>query len=346
MRTIKRFFFKKLAGNFKVNEVNTDIENLNKKLAELYNKNTTLDKALNALSNDLEIQSKGISTEKKLRLISNRAKISSAIDDSIFIFTIPKSGTTYTINFLANYICNIKEEKPVSIAFENLVENGVFHTFDTPLLNYNVNDTQLYEKSVKSISTKNSTIARKTQYSHILGTHKYHSSYLFDKAILLYRNPLDFLVSIYNFEYVKRGISTPFEQVVKEKLSGNEFSYIERFKLQLKLSKEYGAHHVSYEDLILYPKLTFTNMLNYLEIPVDEKLLNLSMEMSSIKNVIEQESKSGKILLGSERGLQGSFITSGKIGQWTEYFDDELFSYVKKTLEDNDISLNLFQYEN
>lgn len=339
--------------------VDSRIKKLDMQLVSLACKNdalTSKNDALTSKSDALETQiksivprvdklTKAVDAEKKLRIESNRSLISKSIPNSIFVCTIPKSGTTYTINFLANYIVNLNTELTEKVRFDELVQNGVFHTVDTPLLMKNIDDISQYSKSISSISSSNNAISRNCSFDHIIGTHKYHESYNFNKAIFLYRNPLDFLVSIYNFEYVKKGIDKPFSECVKEKLAGSEYSFVERYMRQSELCSKYGALHVSYESIMKDPKSAFTSILDYLAIPVVNETLELALEYSSIDSVKEQEKSSGKILLGSERGLKGSFITSGKIGQWKDYYDDALLDYVRSTLASYGLDLDDFIYE-
>ncbi|WP_373941882.1 sulfotransferase domain-containing protein [Vibrio chagasii] len=286
-----------------------------------------------------------IKKEQDLRCFLYRQIVARTIPKSIFVCSIPKCGTTYTINFLSNYVANIDTKDPVQVNFDQLVQNGVFHTVDTPMFNPNVTDLNLYKANIASLLSQDTTISNKSNYSHIIGTHKLHDNYKYNKAIFLYRNPLDFLVSLYNFEYTKKGLSKDFSEMVREKLSGNEFSFVSRYLEQLKSCQNEQALHISYESLMISPRETFSKILDYLDLPIQDNTLEQALEFSSIKSVKEFESKSNKILIGASRGLKGSFITSGKIGQWKDYFDEELLEYVKNCLEENNIDFNTFVYE-
>ncbi|WP_333913721.1 sulfotransferase domain-containing protein [Vibrio coralliirubri] len=347
---------KKLLENKLFSRINGSIEDMSDRLKmndeKQRNKFLKLEEKIDLLNDKIstiEIRSNAcdlsIRKEQDLRCFFYRQIVTRTIPSSIFVCSIPKCGTTYTINFLANYVTNIDSKYPVQVNFDQLIQNGVFHTVDTPMFTPNVTDLNLYKANVASLLSVNTSISNKSKYSHIIGTHKFQDNYEYNKGVFLYRNPLDFLVSLYNFEYKKKGLEKDFSEMVREKLSGDEFSFVSRYLEQIKLCNATQSLHISYESLMIAPHETFSKILDYLELPIQDELLNQALEYSSIKSVKEFENKSDKILIGSNRGLKGSFITSGKIGQWKDYFDEDLIQYVKVCLEENDIDFDTFVYE-
>ncbi len=177
-------------------------------------------------------------------------------------------------------------------------------------------------------------------HSHIALNYDFWS-----KCICLYRNPLDFVVSSFFFHKFKRGKSTKHpRKILLRRLK----SFGETYSKQLQLENDFPdtCIRVSYEELIKNPLEVFSKMLNFIGLPYHEKMVLKAMENSSKDKVKEMEQKRGAAIVVPEgTKFKGSFINSGKIGQWKVFFNDNDLRKAEKILEGFNLSLNDFVLE-
>jgi hypothetical protein len=243
-----------------------------------------------------------------------------------------KSGTTYSLIFLANYLNYIFGDKS-PVTFDQMQNNFFFHSADRQI---DKKDLGPLLRHKKSISNKIPTI---------IHTHSNIQGGLWAKNISLYRNPLDYIISSYYFHHINRGkrIKHP-RNVMKDKLE----DFIDTYTTQRDILKKYPEKSLqkSYEDLIQNPQEVFTEMIHFLNLDYNEQALIQSMENSSQKSIKKMEEVRGKsIVVRPSIDFNGSFIRSGKIGEWKEYFKDKDLKKIEKILNEKDISLNQFTLE-
>ena len=70
----------------------------------------------------------------------------------------------------------------------------------------------------------------------------------------------------------------------------------------------------------------------------------MAIEFSSIKNMRKQEEKRGKPIHSPE-GFQGSFVRSGQVAQWKEFFAEADLSEINAKLQERGLSLDEFDIE-
>lgn len=141
--------------------------------------------------------------------------------------------------------------------------------------------------------------------------------------ILLYRNPLDQIVSWYFYEYInKRKMEVDLDDIL-DTLIRNYSRHYYRTKLLHSVNPE-QTFLVSYEELISKPLKKMVEILSFLELPVDEQLINLCINASSRKAVQKEESEKGTTIHSNSLSVK-SFIRSGDIGDWKNYLSGESF---------------------
>lgn len=113
--------------------------------------------------------------------------------DSIWIYTLMKSGTTYTLLFLSNYYNYLYGNKK-AVDYDEMKNSFIHHSIDMEI---GKNKLDQYFQSIN----KSSIIKPK-----IIHTHTFIESELWKKNISIYRNPMDFIISSYFYWYINRGI--------------------------------------------------------------------------------------------------------------------------------------------
>ncbi len=252
--------------------------------------------------------------------------------DGIWIYTLMKSGTTYTLLFLSNYL-NLLYGDGYSVDYDRMQKEFFFHTAEK---NIGGKDIGNLIENRKSISEK---------IPNVIHTHVPLNYNLWDKCICLYRNPLDYIISSFFFHKVKRGKITKHPLTILENRLEN---FGETCKKQLQLEKDFPNRciRISYENLITNPFDVFSQMVRFLGLPYHEDMVLAAMENSSVDKVKEMEKKRGAaIVVPVGAKYTGSFINSGKIGQWKKYFDEKDLKKAESILNGFDLSLNDFVLE-
>lgn len=253
-------------------------------------------------------------------------------EDSVWLFTIPKSGTTYTMLFLVNYLSKLYTQDESRIGYGDMMKGHFIHTVHNFAKK---NDLVPFLRGRKNILDEN------TPYSDLLSTHVMVEGGLWSRNISLYRNPLDFLISFYFYKYKNRRkhLTHPRKIIIKELNR-----WIKLYKQQLALKELYNDRvlMMCYEEVIRNPKMSFTAIIDFLGLSFDEEALNFALRASSSDQLKEEEVKSGSAVVAPRGKYSGSFIRSGKIGQWKEYFNEKDLDLVRSILNRNGISLDSF----
>jgi hypothetical protein len=255
---------------------------------------------------------------------------------TITLISIPKSGTNLFRVLFYNYMCKLSGDETLknydhlTSDFPNTVENYV----------------RLNVKKVNKIILPK-------PYSDFTYTHNIRDAKncMSPPYIGLYRNPFDFFVSYYFFKYKTRlnpsaEVSSPADLI---DLRLNYF--IDRFKKLKKLEKENKLILLSYEELFENGTEQLRKVTEWLDIPFDRSMAQLSTIHSSIDKAKEFENKVGyfhtkdrsnahKIFIESAK-----FVRNGSIGQWRQYFSDAQKNHVLNSLSNNGINPDQFIFE-
>jgi hypothetical protein len=260
---------------------------------------------------------------------------------SIVIISIPKSGTNMTKLLLANYL---------NLTFEGRSDVTTYDEMHTRMF---YSDVQVRGLDRSNKPGKGRVVQRHTPYRHVVHTHGHGPKMrlfapLNRKAryLLLYRNPLDNLISsfFYHFRYRPELADehTHPRQIIDQRLP----LFIKNYSYQRELAaRNSHVRQFSYESLFLHKAETFTDILGFLDIPVNPETVEHAVEFSSLKSVREQEKQRKKAIHQDIPGFKGSFVRSGKVGQWKEFFSPEDVARIKDRLAAHQISLDEFVLE-
>jgi len=209
----------------------------------------------------------------------------------------------------------------------------IYHSIDVEIKRDNLNKyfSRINESSV--ISPK------------IIHTHTFIESEFWKKNISIYRNPLDFIISSYFYWYINRGkkVSHPRKKI--DRFIGE---FIKVYKKQLYLKDKFpnSVLMFCYEELIRNPEKIFKEVISFLNLNMDESALNFALINSSRKKIKAMEANRGEAIVKRD-GIKfsGSFIRSGKIGEWKEFFNDKDLIYIENKLKFHNINLKNFIIE-
>ena len=140
--------------------------------------------------------------KKLIRLLFNILKL----NKSIILLTIPKSGTNYLRLILTNYFINIDSLSSEFIYVNYDYMNSYFPFNKNDAFNTNNVFSSKEDGIPKIFQKKYHTFCYDhLHYQHILfhlNISDLHQIVAGKKNILLYRNPLDYLISTYHYNYL------------------------------------------------------------------------------------------------------------------------------------------------
>jgi hypothetical protein len=166
------------------------------------------------------------------------------------------------------------------------------------------------------------------------------------KVLHIYRNPLDFCVSIYFFRYKYR---TSFAGAIADPVEAMD-DHLEEYAANYRSYREAAGRgnsnilRVSYEDLITFPAPTFRMILRWLGVEANIDLVEIATQYSSKESMRIIEDRDGPI--DSVIDVAGGrFVRDGSIGQWKKYFKPKDLELAQSKLERFGVNLNEFTLE-
>jgi len=271
------------------------------------------------------------SDKKAIDQIKKNALIALSID-SVWVYTLMKSGTTYSLLFLSNYLNSIYGDGS-KVSYDQMQDNFFFHSSERRLKSKDLGQLIVNRRNISS------------EIPSIIHTHEFIDHNLWKQNISLYRNPLDYLISFYFYFYKKRGkyVNHP-RKIIEDRLP----KFVKVYNHQKDLKEQFSdtCLWLSYEQLMNAPFEIFAEMIKFLGYEYNEELILQAMENSSKKSVQQmEEERGGALVVSIRKKFSGSFVRSGKIGEWKEYFNDKDLKQVEAVLNASQLSLNQFVLE-
>jgi len=261
----------------------------------------------------------------------------------IAVCSIAKSGTTYFRLVFANYVQLVYGDPDQRIDYAELSQRF----FPNRILSSMRPDLE-YEPAPPG------HVIRRAGYEDFLWDHSWEYAHLLgrgSRVVHLYRNPLDALVSQYFYFWENRPEKERIHKEVPGSPIRDPFSFLPYFL------PEYSRHYrrlrhlarsksnvlrVPYEKLIGDPIPTYADTLRWLGLDVDSSAVEEAVARSGKKAVRAEEAETGNAI-HAWPGFKGSFIRSGRIGEWREYLSDSQVEEIRRELAGRDISLDEFQ---
>jgi len=263
--------------------------------------------------------------------------------DMLIVGTVARSGTHYAMLLLANYIAHSAGQKDgyspseMNDLFPNNWHLSYLNYHNIPFGPYNNRSIAVPDKRINCLGVNEIT------RSHAVFQRVFWKN---SKVLHLYRNPLDYSVSLYNYKHKKRPdlpdrLASP-NDVLELKFE----NYVAMYKsyVQAARSGKYRLFRLAYEELIRSPEFYLDAILRWMGLEPSADIVVKAVESSSIKRTKEQEAK-GSVVNPTALGLKGSFISSGVVGQWRSHYSDSEFRYWEQKFESEGINLNSFILE-
>lgn len=223
------------------------------------------------------------------------------LNNHAWIFTLPKSGTTYTLLFLANYKAKIYDRGAPDVDFQSLNGMEVYHSLRTG-------------KSLSDLQSKSTP-------NSIYHTHDYPACN-FSRAVGLFRHPFDFLISSYYFHFANRkGKDRPIQSVFQNRMEYFAQHYLNQKRLVEKSSS--SVLWIRYEMLIQFPLQTFGQVVTHFGLPWNIAVLVSSLRATTMDKVSNMTNPSGRPIVASNNFVGKSFIRSGKVFEYKDVLSKE-----------------------
>ncbi|MCK5706700.1 MAG: sulfotransferase domain-containing protein [Candidatus Aureabacteria bacterium] len=261
----------------------------------------------------------------------------------LILGTIARSGTHYSKFLIGNYLKLAAGNSDGSLTGEEMYSMLPNRWYKSYLNVRNMPFGSIWPDEYK----------KPTPHLELLGlqdiarSHEiYQTRFWDDSPVLhLYRNPLDYAVSIYYYMYKNRQGAIKVKSPV-EVLDLRFNSYVRMYMSYRMAARAGNAKllRISYEDLKRYPETCLRIILRWLGVEPRDSLVNLAVQYSAIKNVKKLE-EAGGVVNPTATSLKGKFARDGSIGQWKKYFNNTDINRFRQKFKDVGISLDEFTLE-
>ena len=273
----------------------------------------------------------------------------------MWIASYPKSGNTWTRNFLHNLIgvCEGRSDEAQDI--NEMMRRSTWELFAPPY-------EEILGKPIKECSRAEIASVRPLVQSHVaenadgVAFVKTHHALVLDRgystinfdvtagAIYIVRNPLDVAVSFSHHmnasvdEAIERmaldGLETAISERVIHEVYGSWRQHVESWT-----RKPHRTIYVMrYEDMLTDPEKTFGRLARHLHIKASPTQLKKAIELSSFENLQKQEDEHG-FREKPERAER--FFRSGTSGQWRDVLT---MRQIRRVVRLNRVQMERFDY--
>lgn len=251
-------------------------------------------------------------------------------EDSLLILTHQKAGTHYLRFLLANYLQQMEAPGSAPVSYAELQKRMP-----------NRRDRVL--RGLEPVADgKDFTLfgIREVMYGHVHDrVAQANDHHHLGRKVICVRNPLDFLISIWHYNYLQRPNPEKSSQSIDDILSKE----ISKYSAQVKFLKEVAQSTLertfmtSYEALQIDPASEFSGALRLCGIEVKEDLLVAAVRNSSFQEVRRQEDERGQAIVAP---ISGRFTRDGSIGQWKSHLTDGQITKISEILARQGLSLD------
>ncbi|MBL0885867.1 sulfotransferase domain-containing protein [Myceligenerans indicum] len=255
-------------------------------------------------------------------------------DDVVTIATIQKSGTHWMRFFLTNYarcLDNPGEDRPIS--------------YKELLRDYYGNNRWQFFREAEPYRVPSGLLA-----GHgISDVTMQHFSGQFDpfvfspgKKIMLYRNPLDYVISLFHYTIKQRPQNRGRAEHPRDVIVSMLDTYSKHYLTLDAYRDDETTFVAAYEDLKEDPAGRFRDVVRFLGLPLEEEAVDRALALSDISTIHAMEDKAGRSMVVK---LDGYFTRDGSIGQWKQFFDDKDVAVAASVLDGYGIDLETFTVE-
>jgi len=266
----------------------------------------------------------------------------------VWLASYPKSGNTWTRNFLHNLL---KGNADIN-KMDRLTTWDSYAAWYKPTLGRPLEDCTKEEVAGVRCDANRRIAESTTDFVFV----KTHNAMVMDRgvpmippaftagAIYIIRNPLDVAISY------SHHLSKPIDETIDfMNLQGTQSENHERMAYEVQSSwwenvyswtrKSHPAMHIMrYEDMLDKPTATFRTLVRFLRIKATEGELQEALEASSFERLQKQEREKG---FREKPKDAESFFRAGKAGQWQKVLTKE---QVSKVISENRRQMARFGY--
>ncbi|MGW8565880.1 sulfotransferase domain-containing protein [Isoptericola sp. NPDC055881] len=251
--------------------------------------------------------------------------------DVVTVATIQKSGTHWMRFFLTNYARALADpdvSRPIS--YPQLVQdfygNNRWQVF---------REAEPYRTPTTLLAAHGVSDVTMQHFRHDLDPFVFSPG----RKIMLYRNPLDYVVSLYHYTIKQRpqhrdDAAHP-RDVIERMLDVYALHYLTLDSYR----DDPDVHVASYESLKEDPGLRFREVVRFLGLPLVDDAVDRALALSDISVVRAMEEQTGRSMVVK---LDGYFTRDGSIGQWKQFFDDADVERARRVLAGHGIDLDAF----
>lgn len=239
----------------------------------------------------------------------------------------PKTGNTWCRFVIFNY-WNIKEnDAKKTLTYNDLI--GI--------------NKEIWDGSIKYPQVYFSHLPANGRDIFGIRKDKHYEIYnIVDNIIYIIRNPFDTMISYFHYMYDRdnpyNGRFSEEETKEMDNLKGFTKRFLPYYINHVKSTMNLADVIVKYER-VKQNNDDFYNALKLVFGKIDLEIANKAIEMSSFNN-IKKMGVDTKREFGLSAAYRGSFTRDGRVGQYKEIMNDDLYEYIKNKCIENGVNLN------
>ncbi len=229
----------------------------------------------------------------------------------VWIAAYPKVGSTWLRFFLANVMSNSGRKQ----------EDWVFTDFNT------VHNIVPDYDDLKEYNGQPIVKSHRPRWLF--------DPFVFDKTVLLLRNPYDVMVSLFHYYMSYEGRKRDWQKVNMTQLIKGKAPRVFRVTdlgirgyVDFVISHSKTGNVVTYEQLRTMDKTIYSRLCDYCDIEYTDELIGWAMEMAHFDNMTKVEDERGK-----KYSAGFKFCRSGETGQWEEELDESHIILVRDAIK-------------
>lgn len=248
--------------------------------------------------------------------------------NSVLVLTMTRSGTHWISYLIGNYIAQVSENQLLLNMNNEELRAAIFSNPRNGLLWLGVD-------SSPGITEKLDLPCKNFFFQHMISG-KNNSIFFEGRRILLYRNPRDWVVSVHHY------LSDREDLIYRPRNYRDAINFImpefcESMKCIRALQKCDKDLILSYEELVDNSADALERIVRFLDLPIDEKAIEFSIDKSSAKKTREQGARIGTM-------KPEKFVRDARVGQWRTQLNDKHLKLIDSYLHRNDIDIDQFRY--
>jgi hypothetical protein len=260
----------------------------------------------------------------------------------IWIGSFPKSGNTWVRAFLGNYFMPTGKQLSInelsSITTSDVRSEWYDMAAGKPFVGDSFDDWVVLRPKIQRLIAKskpgNRFVKTHSKIDKIEGIDLILPE-VTAAAICIIRNPFDVAISYARHSSISidvsiERLSDPTNMGIADKgimeILGRWDDHVQSWLKAPGLPR----HVMRYEDMVDNPKVAFRGLLNFLQVPIQNKTLRNALEKTSFKALQKQESNIG--FLEKPPGME-KFFVSGKAGGWVDVLTKEQVARILKEFE-------------